>query len=475
MDHQHGHDAANYGIACFAGGHGLAVESPVTHLTRHLVVFALPEPAPPLRASEVLPEFKLRLNGRPAYAGRAVVRHLIADAGQTIVEATLEEGWMDAFTAAPDADPARLGQAFDGFLQHWQRTHRLNPELKILMADMQTFLADMRLWLEQVELGLESLPKADRQDTELELAAALAACTRPALLRFFERFEEVCRGIEPDLQPAHRNYVKRQIHPLVLCAPFMHRSFVKPLGYAGDYEMVNMMLRDARAGESLYAKVLNVFFLDTPPVIAHRNRLALLREVLISEVARRARERRRARIFNLGCGPALEVQAFIEHDDLSSQADFTLLDFSDETIRYTGDILAKAIAREHRSTTVRMVRKNVVGFIKEAGRHDSGLGAASYDFVYCSGLFDYLADNVCQKLMDLLYGMLAPGGLLLATNVTDYNPSRNWMEYSVDWHLIYRNAAQMRAICPAGAAPDLCRIRDEPSGVNTFLEIRKPA
>jgi extracellular factor (EF) 3-hydroxypalmitic acid methyl ester biosynthesis protein len=239
--------------------------------------------------------------------------------------------------------------------------------------------------------------------------------------------------------------------------------------------MVNMMVRNPAEGASLYAKVLNTFFLSTPPVVAHRNRLARLREILIAEVARVVSAGRRARIFNLGCGPAWEVQQFITRDELSAAADLTLLDFSDETVQHTGSVLADLKARHHRGTTVQMIRKNVISLLKEAGKAKSDLNAGTYDLVYCSGLFDYLADSVCHRLMDLCYSLLAPGGLLVATNVSDNNPSRNWMEYAVDWHLIYRNAKQMTVLCPTLATLDDCRIRDELSGVNTFIEIRKPA
>lgn len=34
----------------------------------------------------------------------------------------------------------------------------------------------------------------------------------------------------------------------MLCSPFAYRAYHKPLGYAGDYEMVNMIARDPYEG-----------------------------------------------------------------------------------------------------------------------------------------------------------------------------------------------------------------------------------
>jgi extracellular factor (EF) 3-hydroxypalmitic acid methyl ester biosynthesis protein len=70
--------------------------------------------------------------------------------------------------------------------------------------------------------------------------------------------------------------------------------------------------------------------------------------------------------------------------------------------------------------------------------------------------------------------MTLAGGLVVATNVDVFNPCRRWMELAVDWHLIYRNAEAMRRLIPPTIPPDAAVIRSDHSGVNVFLEIRKP-
>src|SRR5436309_7141006 len=128
--------------------------------------------------------------------------------------------------------------------------------------------------------------------------------------------------------------MQRQLHPLVLCAPFVYRTYSKPLGYAGDYEMVNMITRNPCEGGSLFAKLVNAWFLAQPPAQAHRHRLDYLVQKLTEETARVSAEGRLARIFNLGCGPAVEVQRFLESKDFSDRASFTLLDFNEETLQH---------------------------------------------------------------------------------------------------------------------------------------------
>ena len=104
----------------------------------------------------------------------------------------------------------------------------------------------------------------------------------------------------------------------------MHRIYAKPLGYAGDYEMVNMILRDPHEGGSIFAKVLNSWFLSQVPAEAHRNRVTFLTRRIFEECARARPKDAPLRVFNLGCGPAKEVRDFLEQHELSDRAEFTL-------------------------------------------------------------------------------------------------------------------------------------------------------
>ena len=48
------------------------------------------------------------------------------------------------------------------------------------------------------------------------------------------------------------------------------------------------------------------------------------------------------------------------------------------------------------------------------------------------------------------------------------------MEYVTEWHLVYRNCEELLALAPNEAPREACQVLAEDSGVNIFLEIRKP-
>jgi len=452
---------------------GTEFRATLLRLTRYTVVFEVYNPYSILQLSEVLTEFKMIMNDRMVYSGRAVVSSLVNTGILLVCECTLEEDWLDVdiFTSIYQKD--KLQNEFSEFLKEWDKIHYVTNDFKVVIADMQVFLMDMRRWLEQVELSIRSEPSGDRNQVERDVILELKSPITPAVGSLFERFEDTAIQVPDDLQAIHRSYVKRQIHPIILCSPFVYRTFQKPLGYAGDYEMVNMMLGDPLQGSSLFAKILNSYFVSAPPCEAHRNRIKHLVGRLMEETERVAREKRTTRILDMACGPAKEVQEFLVQNELCNKAQFELLDFNDETLEYTGKTLEDLKKKYHRITPIQMVKKSVNHILKESFKPTREVPEKEYDFIYCAGLFDYLEDRICKKMMDYFYNMLAPGGLLLATNVTPSNPFIHVMESFMEWHLIYRNQDQMSHLTPELAQENMVQIKTEVTGVNIFIEVRK--
>jgi len=461
------------GFVAFRTSQGLELRGSVVHLTRHSASIEVYNPEPVIRSSEVLQDFCVRMGEETAYGGRALVQQVVNTGSVLLCSVVLEDSSFDAQYLARQSDGGPLRERFAGFLQQWGQTWRVLPGFKVAVADMQTLLLDLRLWMGQIELGLQSGAPHALAAREREAVDQLSPVVVPVLNAVFERFEREYRRLAPEQCPEHRSYVQRHLHPLVLCAPFAYRSYVKPLGYAGDYEMVDMMLRDPREGASLFAKVFNVWLLQQDSAAAHRNRIEYLTRKLVETAAAAARAGRRARILNLGCGPAREIQHFMAQSALSDCAEFMLLDFNEETLRHAQAALEREQRRHGRSTLVQVQKKSVQQLLKDALRAAPTPQGANYDLIYCAGLFDYLDDRTCRRLLSFFHQLAAPGGRVLATNVAPSTPNRGSLELILDWHLIYRDAAQVERLCPESIPPESVRVESEATGQNIFLEIRK--
>ncbi len=455
---------------------GISVRSTPVRITRFTAVMEVYNPHSILQLSEVLSEFRITIGERCFYAGRAVVSNLVNAGILVLAEVTLDdESWLDVDLFSPISQPQRLQDEFVAFMGQWRKMQSILPAFKVAVADFQMLLAEVRRWLEQVELGVRSEPTGVRGELEHQVLSELEGHILPEIDEWAGHFDGAAERIDDTLRPASRAYARRQIHPLVMCAPFVYRTYHKPLGYAGDYEMVNMILRDPHEGASLFAKLVNVVFLQNPPAQAHRNRIKHLHRRLVDETRRCVAAGRRARILNLGCGPAREVQQFLSCEEASDAADLTLLDFNAETLEFARQTLSDLAASHRRKTRLAFQEKSINQLLKEALRFREESGAEGYDFVYCAGLFDYVSDRVCKRLTDLFYEWLAPGGLLLVTNVNAAKPFRYSMDYILEWHLICRNREQMQILLPEAAASAPWQIEADATGVNLFLEVRKPA
>lgn len=461
----------NTTVAC-RNSQGQQISANVLRLRRFSATFEVYNPFSLLQLSEVLHGFQIRLNDRVIYSGDAVVSNLVNTGILLVCEVTLSDAWLDIDFLSDREGGLSLSDQFASFLGEWKLANTVNPQFKLITADLQSLLVGLQRWMEQADLGLRTSTSEQLEEMETQTIIGLEDELAGQVLEAMSAFEQAARNVPEEDQASHKFYVRRQIHPLVLCSPFAYRTFYKPLGYAGDYEMVNMMLRPPYEGASLFAKSINTAFLKTPPVEAHRNRIIYLEKLLEETVAKN--NGKRVRVLNLGCGPAHEIQAFIRESPLSDLCDITLLDFNEETLQSTKGILDGLCQSHNRTAGIETIHRSVHQLLKQASTGDAIMKWDHYDLVYCAGLFDYLSQRVCKRLTEIFFMLTKPGGKVVVTNVSASNPSIGWMEYILEWNLVYRDHNEMLELVPRQISKDQANLIADTTGVNLFLEVPKP-
>jgi extracellular factor (EF) 3-hydroxypalmitic acid methyl ester biosynthesis protein len=461
-------------IAVFKTREGGETRGAILRLARYAVAFEFCNPAVVLRTSEVLDKFKILMDGRMVYSGRAVVGGLIDAGARIICEVKLDDlGAKTDFFLQPSGAGPDGEQAYSRFFRQWQKNYRVSSEFKVQVTDIQAFLVATRRWLEQVEFDLGISRDSRRPEQKFEALETVARRVISAFNAQHERFEELAYAIPDEHYGAHQEFVRRQWQHLFLCSPFGQRTFYKPLGYAGDYEMMNMIHRNRPEGGSLYEKLIHFLLVSQWPAQSVRNRVAHLKNHLLQETARVVRSGRRARILNVGCGPAREVQDFVKETPLANEVDFTLLDFNEETLGYARGQINQAKNQFSQQTRVETRRVSVHDLLRQNAHQEHFASEPGYDLIYCGGLFDYLSEPTCQSLMNLFYDWLRPGGTVIVANMNDSKPFRNFIEFVLDWQLIYRDNGKMLALAPERVR-DAARVITEPTSVNLFLHLGKP-
>ena len=449
---------------------GTELTANLLRIKRYSVVFEVYNPYSILQLSEVLSDFRIMASRRLLYHGKAVVSNLLNTGIVLVCEATLEDGWVEVDFLSTVSGTGDLTAQFGAFMGEWKSANQVHDPFKLMVADMVNMFSGVQHWMTGVDVGIRTTVTRTRADLEKEIFSGIQEQVVGEVMPSWERLELVAKEIGEAEVAVHKAYLRRELHPIVLCSPFIYRTYTKPLGYAGDYEMVNMMLRDPYEGSSAFAKLLNFALLHTEPVVAHRNRIDYLVETLCRETRKRVRAGK-TRVFNLACGPAVEVGRFLKNHEESDLAEFDLLDFNGETLDYTRERLTEARQSAGRETPLRFIQRSVNQILRAAAQGGGDEEFHGYDIVYCAGLFDYLSQRVCQRLVDLFCKMAKPGGLVIVTNVASTNPRRACMEYLMEWNLIHRSLDEMKDLIPAGLPVKRTDVRADATGVNLFLEI----
>jgi len=127
------------------------------------------------------------------------------------------------------------------------------------------------------------------------------------------------------------------------------------------------------------------------------------------------------------------------------------------------------VARDYAHLGVRAVP----GTVRNVLTRSIDLG--QFDLVYAAGLFDYLTGPIAGALTCRLFEMTRPGGRVLIPNFLKGIPDAGYMESFMDWHLIYRDHADMVAL--ADSLPDSqvseCRVFNDPYDTITYLLVTK--
>ena len=145
----------------------------------------------------------------------------------------------------------------------------------------------------------------------------------------------------------------------------------------------------------------------------------------------------------------------------SGDASITALDQDEESLA--------VVHREYAQYGVKATPASVRHIL--AGR----LKLPASDLSYTAGLYDHLTEPVATRLTSLMSDALRPGGTLLPANFLPDIPDVGYMESLMDWHLIYRDDAEMRALLagvPPGEVAGVSQFHDPFENI-TFMRARK--
>ncbi len=354
-----------------------------------------------------------------------------------------------------------------------------------LPAAWRVAVSDLRGLLEDVQQVLEVADESFDYDSSSFVEDRKALFERvfekwaPAFYGQQELLFRLSEELEEKTRERAQAFASREIMPLVYLSPMYRRAFDKPLGYAGDYRLIEMYFEDLYSGKTLFAQFLQLLAQRYPLGKTVRDRESLMR----SKVSRTIRRRDNPRIVALACGPALELKnVILELASGEHSCEFVFVDQDEQAMNFAHSSLSRSLMGVGQAAQLAYrlngLHISVKQILKPADDGEaefvrSALGEA--DLIYAAGLYDYLPQPVATALTQRLYGLLAPGGELFVGNLKRCPVSTWIMEYVLAWHLQYRTESDMEALALAlRPTPSTYRLSVDAMDRCVFLEVHRP-
>jgi extracellular factor (EF) 3-hydroxypalmitic acid methyl ester biosynthesis protein len=349
---------------------------------------------------------------------------------------------------------------------------RIRPEFQRYCANLAYDLAVYRRFFDEQDRIIAG-ERAEIAD------AARDALRRTEGRRFMsfldaklEELAALVRGYGPEEHEQHGYYLRRALWPYIAGATFLRHTNVKPRGYAGDAEAMQMAYANAYVGDGLFNQLLHKHPLETQAAEAVRGRRKLVVRVLREVLARfPGLPRHGFRFLSLASGPASEMaDLFLDREDLD-RFHCEFLDQDADALEMARRTLHEVEQRLRGRVDARYVSESVRTMLRARAGSDR-LGR--YHVVYSMGLFDYLTPPVARAVLARAFDLLLPGGTLVVGNYHVSNQTRLYMDYWMDWPLYYRTEENFLGLAEGLPATHVSLGFDE-TGCQMFLRLDRPA
>ncbi len=317
----------------------------------------------------------------------------------------------------------------------------------------------------EFDLFDKSLPSAEER---IQFVEGKKAHLFAALNKHYEELWGIIMGMSEFEYRYHQRYYQNEMLPLIATQPLNRRIYEKPLGYPGDYIMMNYYHENGYRGENTYEILMHRYTLSTPLARVVINRGKQI-EVVIKDVLSK-NPKGGYEVLNIGCGPAKEMLDVITSVKVPANTVFNCLDSEQKALQQIRENVAFAEAARKGSFNFNYYNLNVLKLIKA---HKKGL-IKKQKFIYCLGLFDYLKDKIASRLIEVLFELLDEGGSMFIANFNKNMHLRAYMEFLGEWYLILRDEEEMlRLAANIKGAKSIATEKESETGQGVYLTLKK--
>lgn len=410
-------------------------------------------------ASEAVKSLRLTQRGREIFSGKARAARVSPLRSGSFIGLALEGDQFDLGRLAKDnARAFLLGKETP------DAEFEIPAHYKEFCSDVHAFLGG---YLDRVVCALEPIGSSFTEQDKNEIFQTLYDDIK-------QPFREIlCRGNDlvipyhedRNARQALKRYTEKVITRDLVKGPTWWRSYFKPLGYPGDFALMNYMYDENAVGDSFESLFMHALGLVAGrPIVS---RMFTLGDILVEESQRERAEP--FRITSIGCGPAREFENIFERVLSGIHWEVTLVDQEPLALEYALSSCRRLMAGK--PATVTALNMSFTEMLSPA---QGMVNLPPQDVYYSLGLVDYLSLPLAVKFTSRLYDALQPGGKVIIANVNNLSTGITWQaEYVTDWTLYFRSKDEMLAMAQGVPDAKVEIVEDEIRSVY-FLVVTKP-
>ncbi len=232
------------------------------------------------------------------------------------------------------------------------------------------------------------------------------------------------------------------VSPWVFKSKIMQRGLIKPKGYPGDFETLEIIYDNEAVTEGGLdlGRYFDIAFLNDPYALAVRERKNKMREIIKNTITQGHDE---VKILNLACGGCRELRDIFsswEHDLGGKKLFLYCLDWDKDALSFS----EKMLRERPNNVYIEMLEKDILKFIRKPDFYrDKG----KQDLIYSIGLADYFSDRILKTMIKNAYEGLKQGGhFVIAHKDKDISFSHVPPEWFCDWVFRPRNERDLLRI-----------------------------
>jgi len=307
-----------------------------------------------------------------------------------------------------------------------------------LPLDYRGFVADTACALHRFKIFFDSVDRTLQGKSIMIRKSIQQLVLRKQVDEFYKFLDSVVDQLSvfarsPEKQKMS-HYLRRALWSSLIESPIHFQTIAKPRGYAGDFTTMELIYDNRFEGNTSFGKFLHKYSMSTPAANCGRDRRRLITE-LIQKAYNAHKRKDTFRVASIACGSAAELMDFLSANE-DPELKLLLLDHDAEALEEARRRILTATDGWPRSPVTSFCQESVFSILKA---RDPAEKFGTYDFIYSVGLFDYLEDKITRAMLAKLTAMLSPGGSLVIGNLRPSNPDKVYMEFLMNWNLIYRD------------------------------------